>query len=237
MEHTYMRTPVILRWMVVIGAFALAGCSGERATESVTERAVVATYAAAENTPDLEVFTVDISGDVSLAMPPGEIRYETMPETTVAGEAIPAHRALVMMAELDGQRVEVRLQFASDLETGSHEIDAGAFDALRAQVAAGLGQYGSTSGPTAEDAVWYNNAVDGSLTLEDTGDTISGHFSFTAETMRDVEGTETPSVVMVAGTFEDVPLVGGAEATDTPTDEPAAVRSAEPTAEVTEAAS
>lgn len=53
-----MKAPVIMRWVVVGAfAFALVGCSGERATEAVTERAVVATHAAAENTPDVEVFT------------------------------------------------------------------------------------------------------------------------------------------------------------------------------------
>lgn len=230
-----MQAAVMMRWMVV-GAFALAGCSGERATESVTERAVVATYAAAENTPDLEVFTVDISGDVSLAMPPGEVRHENMAEATVAGMAVPAHRALLMMADADGQMVEVRLLFAADLEAGTHEIEGGAFDPFRSPVAAGLGQYSVEGGPAGDDAVWFNDAVDGSLTLEEVGDTISGHFEFSAETVRTVEGTETPGVIMVAGTFEDVPLVGSSEATGTLTDEPPPVRSAEPTAEVTEQA-
>ena len=222
-----MHAPVMVS-MALVGTMALVACGSERATEAVTERAVVATYAAAENTPDLEVFTVDISGDSAVEMPPGQIEYRAIGEMSVGGEPIPAHRLLELSSEDVEHNYVLTLMFASDLEAGEHPITGGAFDMMLAPVAAEFTDAPLGEGIESADALQFNNSVEGTLTLDQAGDTISGHFEFTAQATRMVDGVETVLSITAAGTFEDVELVDDvestteaptAEASDTPTDD------------------
>lgn len=193
--------------LVAIGAVGLAGCSPERATEAVTERAVVATYAAGENIPEQSVFTADVSGDTSVEMPPGNIEYRVAPEMALGSGTVEAHRLLVMSAERDGRLLELTLEFAPDLEADTYDIAGGAYDPMRAPVSAELVDYPVDGGRTAEDAIHYNNGVDGSLTFDRVGDRVTGSFEFTAEATHTVDGTESVLSVTTAGTFDDIELV------------------------------
>ncbi len=227
-----MYAPVIVS-MALAGSLLLVGCGSERATEQVTEAAVVATYAAAETTPDLPAFTADVSGDTSVEMPPGEIVYRPVGVMTVGGQEIPPHRELLMSTEVEGRRYELRLMFADNLDAGTYEINEGAYEPTQSSVAAELAAFPVDGGLAAADAVQYNNTVEGTLTLAEVGRSISGHFEFTAEATRTLDGAENVVSIMVAGTFEDVEFSDSADVTETPDAGTTAEPAGEPTGEAT----
>ena len=207
--------------MALLGTFALAACGPERVHEAVAEREVVATHAAAENTPDAVVFTADISGDSSVEMPPGELVYREVSETTRDGTETTPHRTIWLTAQNEEREYTLMLTFATDLEAGTHRITSGVFAGTQA-VAAEFTDIPAGGSAESADAIRYNDTVEGSLTLDQAGETISGHFEFTAEATVTVDGVEALASIMAAGAFTDVAMAGEAESTaEAPTEEAA----------------
>lgn len=196
-----------------MGVLALSACGTNRAEEAVTEQAVVATHAAAEETPDTLHFTADISGDASIEMPPGELVYQDAAHS--ATETQP-YRILQLTASDDTYGYVLNLMFAPDLDAGTHPISMGVFAGTDA-VAAEFIVFPAGEDADSADAVRYNDNVEGSLILDRTGEQVTGHFEFTAETTVAAEdGTESVVSIMAAGTFDDAKLAEQAEATDEP---------------------
>lgn len=202
-------------------ALALVGCGEQRATEAVTEEAAIATHAAAENTPELHTFTLDVSGDSAVQMPPGEIAYYDVPQTGTGPDAIPAHRAVQLTYEDENRHYRLTLRFAADAEVGTYDISTHIFGVPRDAVAAEFVDMPANGDEDSADARVFNDELDGSMTLNRVGDTVSGHFEFTAGTQTTAEETEAILSIMAAGTFDDLDLSDNAgdataEATDAP---------------------
>jgi hypothetical protein len=211
----FRRTSVFISFGLV-GVLALSACGAKRAEEAVTEQAVVATHAAAEETPDTLHFTADISGDASVEMPPGELVYRDADHSANGEAEVQPYRVLQLTASDDTYGYVLNLMFEPDLETGTHPISIGVFAGTEA-VAAEFVVFPAGESADSADAVRYNDNVEGSLTLDRAGEQVTGHFEFTAEsTVTAEDGTESVVSIMAAGTFDDAKLAGQAGATDEP---------------------
>lgn len=205
---------------VLLLAIALIAACGPRTEVSleapdVLPSPVNASLDATEEAP----FTVDVIGDISIGMPPGEVEYSVAPARQAGDTSVPEHYELVFRQDAEDTRYSIILMFPIDLKPGTYDITGGALDPVNPGIAAELA-HGSVDGPP-DQRVVYNTSVEGSFTLDRSGDTVSGSFEFAAEAPASGEAGAIPPTANVAGTFTDIALTGP---------EP----TAEPTAEATE---
>jgi len=195
-------------WLAVT---ALAGCGGEAAAKIEAPDVLPS--------PDVDTggvlsteevnFTVDVIGEVSLGMPPGEVAYTIVAEQQIGNVTLPEHYELAFWQDDGDTRYSVVILFPLELEPGTYDIITGAMDPVDQGVAAQV-WHGKISGPLdRRERVDYNKRVEGTFTLDRAGEIIAGSFAFAAEALApDAEGA-TPPTVNVAGTFTDIELTGG----------------------------
>jgi hypothetical protein len=179
--------PLALRFAPVLTALLLAACADT--TPTVTPPAPSGTLSA------------EISGDVTVTMPPGEARFAFVDDVDT-GTLIPAHNELLFYQFADGKLYQVSLEFPLEQAPGTYDFQGAEFSE-DAAFAALFSDYETGGEVVDRDLIDYNANISGMLTLDEVGATISGSYAFTAEA--DVDGEMRQ--VTVRGTFEDVPYI------------------------------
>jgi hypothetical protein len=178
--------PLARHFAPIIAALLLAACGDT--TPAVTP------------TPPPGTFSAEISGDVTVTMPPGEARFAFV-EDVDTGTLIPAHNELLFYQFADGKLYQITLVFPLDAQSGF------IFDRIpfnETNVWGALFSDYETEGAVIErDLIDYNTNVSGMFRFDEIGATISGRFQFMAQAEVDGETRQ----ISAHGTFENVPYV------------------------------
>jgi hypothetical protein len=189
---------------------ALAACGGDEPAPAAPSNGEDAAPPAASSGN----FSVEITRDVEVTMPPGRATYVHYPTLEEDLFSIPEHYELVFTHREGSVTYQVLIQFVPGLQPGTYAFDSDQFG-MSYETASAEFDFLDTSGEVLEWSSLHfgpgsDGGPDGSLTLDSVGNTASGSFTFTADSVEfDDDGQEIRQSVTVTGTFSDLELIEG----------------------------